>query len=416
MDSTAPDGVAATTAEPPLLLGIRVLDLTHILAGPFCTQLLADAGAEVVKIEPPGGEFSRIRGPQRRGPDGKTLSSYSAAVNRGKRGFDLDLKSRAGLALFDRLVATADLVIDNFAPGALERLGVAYAELRERHPRLITASITLWGVESGHPLARRGGVAMVAEAEATLMHYRRDVDGSPMHIGFPLGDMSSGLAAYAAIVTALIERERTGVGRHVNISLVRNLLAMNSTNVTLAQIPSDPAAGFAAFGFFRSRDGWIALGVNSDTLWARLCACMGRPELATDVRYATHHERGARREEVNELVSEWTGGHTTRELVDLVSASGVPVGPLAQPAEVLDNPHFHRLGFLRAIDDGLGGTITVPSNPLGFHFGLQRIPPRGEDEAPVLRDVLGLGDEEIGDLREAGAFGPHAGPAGTGPA
>jgi crotonobetainyl-CoA:carnitine CoA-transferase CaiB-like acyl-CoA transferase len=390
--------------QPPPLAGIRVIDLTHVLAGPFCTQLLAESGADVIKVEPPGGEYSRIRGPQRRGANG-TLSSYSAAVNRGKRSLEIDLKAPAGRDLFLRLVAKADVVVDNFSPGALERLGLASATLRARDPRLVTASITLWGVDARHELARRGGVAMVAEAESTVMHYRRELDGAPMHIGFPLGDLSSGIACYAAIVTALIERERTGRGRQINIGLVQNLLAMNATNITKVQIASGPRAGFAGFGFFRSSDGWIALGVNSDSLWARMCEAMDRPDLATDPRYACYLERDQRVAEVNALISAWAGRQTSAELVRRISGRGVPVGALARPGETLQNEDFLRLSFLVAVDDGLGGTITVPSSPLGFNSARRRVPQPREGAADVYREVLGLEATAVAELEAAGAFG-----------
>jgi crotonobetainyl-CoA:carnitine CoA-transferase CaiB-like acyl-CoA transferase len=386
----------AEVQEPPLA-GVRVLDLTHVLAGPFCTQLLAEAGADVIKIEPPGGEYSRIRGPQRRGQHG-SLSSYSAAVNRGKRSLEIDLKSTAGRDLFLRLLARADVVVDNFAPGALERLQLASADLRVRHPRLVTASITLWGVDSRHELARRGGVALVAEAESTLMHYRRTADGAPMHLGFPLGDMSSGLAAYAAIVTALVERERTGIGQHISIGLVRNLLAMNATGITDAQRRTQASGGRAGCGIFKSKDGWVAVGLTSNAEFVRLCECTGQADLATD--------RSDDVEYVNGIVSEWAVQRTTVELVGVGLSQGIPVANLARPRDVLQDDRFRRFGFLVEVDDGLGGTISVPSSPLGFNFGNKRIPLPREGASEVFQELLGLSASDIDDLEVAGAFGP----------
>lgn len=336
-------------AEDAPLSGVRVVDLTHIVAGPACTQLLADAGALVIKVEPPGGEYSRVRGPQRKGKDGKVLTSYNAAVNRGKRNLMLDLKNPAGLVLLDRLIATADVVVDNFAPGALERLGVSYDELRRRHPRLITTSISLWGVDSSDELARRGGVNVVAEAEAGLYDRHRDADGSPMTLSFALADTGGGLAAYAAIVTTLLERDQTGAGRHVNISMVRNVLAMNATNLVRVQRPDESEEERERFSFSRTDDGWVAIET-------------------ADPR--SSHMR------------------------------------VATAGQVLADDDYRDLGYLWDLPDGLGGTITVPANPLGLDYGNRRIPLDLEEGDELLQAMLGVNSADLDALRAAGAFGP----------
>jgi crotonobetainyl-CoA:carnitine CoA-transferase CaiB-like acyl-CoA transferase len=388
-----------------LLSGIRVIDLTHILAGPYCTMLLADAGAEVIKVSPPGGEFSQVHGGKRRDATGRTVSHFSAAMNRGKRSVELDLKNPAGLAVLERLIATADVVVDNFAPSSLGRMGISYEELRRRHPRLVTASINLWGVDASDPLAKRGGVAIVAEGESSVLMGRPRSDGTPAHFGFPLGDVASGLAAYAAIVSHLFRRSRTGRGGHASISMVHTLLAMSATNVTAAQIPYLPGTGTAAYGVFPTRDGHVVLGVNSDRLWARLCECMDRADLASDPRFERYTERDQRVEEANALVSAWTAAHTTAEVVDRVAPSGVPVGTVMSPEAIVTSPLIDGLGYLWDIDDGIGGTVRVPANPLGFDLGSRRISPVGEDTDAVLGDVLGAARGEVGALREQGAFG-----------
>ena len=273
------------------LSGIRVVDFTHILAGPFCTQLLADAGASVIKIEPPGGEWSRQRGPQRIGSNGEVVSSYFAGVNRGKRGITLDLKNPAGLELARSLISTADVIVENFSPGTMEKLGLGLSALREEHPRLVTASISLFGgLEAAGPLAERGGLAIVAEAESSLMSQHRSKDGRPITTPYGLGDMASGLAAYSAIVTALYERESTGIGRHVDIAMIRVLLSFNAISITAEQITSQGRTGSkpratAAMGIFEASNGYVTIGVNSDSLFQRLAVAMGKPELADDPRY-----------------------------------------------------------------------------------------------------------------------------------
>lgn len=395
------------------LAGFRVFDMTHILAGPFATQMLADAGANVIKMEPPGGEYSRIRGPQRPGPDGVTLSSYSAAVNRGKRSIEIDLKNPKGLELALRLIEKSDVLIENFAPGTVSRIGLDFAKLRARFPRLITVSISLWGsYETAGDLARRGGLAIVAEAESTIMGTNVDKAGVPKPMGTPIGDMASGVAAYAAIVTALLERERTGRGQHIEISMIKSLLALNSIAITGKQIQASAEYLTApvGYGVYPTKDGYVCLGVNSDKLWQRLCECMGRPELATDPRFATYRERDTRTEEGNAIVQEWTMSHTSQELVDIVGPTGLPCGRITVPEDVLGGSEVRGLGWLLSVDDGVGGTIDVPTNSFGWTQKSYRIPHVGEQAEEILATELGMGHKEFEELAAEGVFG-HKVPA-----
>jgi crotonobetainyl-CoA:carnitine CoA-transferase CaiB-like acyl-CoA transferase len=386
-----------------------VLDMTHILAGPFATQMMADAGANVIKLEPPGGEYSRIRGPQRPGPNGVTLSSYSAAVNRGKRSIELNLKNPRALELALRLIEKSDVLIENFAPGTVSRMGLDFTDLRRRFPRLITCSISLWGgFETAGEMARRGGLAIVAEAESTIMGTNRDKEGVPVAIGTPIGDMASGMAAYGAIVTALLERERTGKGQHIEISMVRTLLALNSIAITGRQIPStrEYLAAPVGYGVFPTRDGYVVLGVNSDRLWQRLCEAMDRPDLATDPRFATYAERDTRTEEGNAIVREWTLRHTSSEVVEKVGPTGLPCGRISNPEDVLEaGSDVQKMGWLLTVDDGLGGTIEVPTNTHGWTQPQSRIPHVGEAGEDVLATELGVGREEFEALAADGVFG-----------
>jgi crotonobetainyl-CoA:carnitine CoA-transferase CaiB-like acyl-CoA transferase len=393
------------------LAGIKVVDLTHILAGPYCTQCLADAGATIIKVEPPGGEYARIRGPRRVGPDGTELSSYNAAVNRGKRSISLNLKNPAGLEVALRLIATADVVVENFAPGALGRLGLDLTAARTRDPRLITASISLYGgVETAGSLAKRGGLAIVAEGESTIISVTKDRSGVPVQLGVPLGDMASGVAAYAAIMTALYHRERTGQGQHLDISMVRALLALNSCAVTGAQIANANIFDLrtAAYGIFPASDGYVTIGVNNDSLFRRLVAVMGREELATDPRYASYRDRDQLCEEIDAMVSAWTSRFTVAEVIALISPSGVPCGRVATPGDVLNDPELAALDLFETVDDGLGGTIRAPRNAFGTRQPHYAIPRLAEHAAELLAETLDVDDTEFKDLSAAGAFGAAA--------
>jgi crotonobetainyl-CoA:carnitine CoA-transferase CaiB-like acyl-CoA transferase len=404
-DSVGPDLV--DTADDGPLAGVRVLDLTHVLAGPFATQLLADAGATIVKVEPPGGEYARVRGPRRIAPDGATVSAFHAAINRGKRSISLDLRTPSGLEVFDKLVATADVVIENFAPGALARRGVDFPQLRQRFPRLITVSISLYGgFEYAGELATRGGLAIVAEAESSVGSMTRTAEGTPLMLGMPLGDMATGLTAYGAIVTTLFERHRTGRGRHLDISMVKALLSLNSVAITGDQIAvDDPRANnVAAYGIFACADGFVAIGVNSDLLFGRIAGAMDRPDLAQDPRYATFDERDSRIPEINEIVSAWAAQLSVDTVVTQLSEWRVPSGRVATPGSVLADEQLRKLGMFQEIEDGLGATIEAPANPMRFSYARSGLPRLNAHSREILAEI-GVADDEFQALAAAGAFG-----------
>jgi crotonobetainyl-CoA:carnitine CoA-transferase CaiB-like acyl-CoA transferase len=389
------------------LAGVRVVDFTHILAGPFCTQFLADAGATVVKVEPPGGEYARIRGPRRVGPDGTEVSSYNAAINRGKRSIALDLKNPSGLATALRLVETADVVVENFAPGALARLGLDLVALRVANPRLITASISLYGgLEFAGALATRGGLAIVAEGESSVTSMTRDRSGTPLALGLPLGDMATGMAGYAAITTALYEREHTGVGRHLDLSMVRTLLALNACGVTGAQIANANLFDLrtAGYGIYPASDGHVTIGVNNDSLFQRLTVAMDRPELAEDPRYADYRNRDLNADEVDAIIAAWTSTLTCDEVICRVAPTGVPCGKVATPGDVLADLELRGLGFFETVEDGLGGTIDTPANPLGFRRDGYVIPRLAQHDRELLAEI-GIDADGYAKLAADGAFG-----------
>ena len=373
------------------LAGLVVVDFTHLVAGPFCTMMLADAGAEVIKIEPPWGDNSRRRGPTRR-EGGIRVSSFLAAGNRGKHSVALDLKTEEGCAALHQLLDRADVVIENFAPGVIARMGFDLVELRRRRPEVITASISLFGGRAqGGPFATRAGLAIVAEAESGLANLCRDTEGRPVPFGAPLGDMASGLGAYGGIMTALFARERTGVGRHIDISMVHTLIAFNGVAIAGESLggAGERPVPTSPYGYFAARDGYVALAVNVDPLWVKFTAAIGRPELATDPRYADHDDRDPRGEEVRAIVESFTSGRTCDEVIAVLSPVGVPCGKLTTPADLIASPEMWRLGILRTAGDGAGGEVTVVDNLLGYHGGPMAIPGVGEHTDEVLGRLAG---------------------------
>jgi crotonobetainyl-CoA:carnitine CoA-transferase CaiB-like acyl-CoA transferase len=398
-----------TDASLPLE-GLLVVDFTHLVAGPFCTMMLADAGAEVVKIEPPWGDNSRHRGATR--TDGEIrVSSYLAAGNRGKHSVALNLKDAFSKETLTRLLDMADVVVENFAPGVIARMGFDLDELRIRRPEVITASISLFGGKAqGGPYGNRAGLAIVAEAESGVAGLCRDGTGRPIPFGFPLGDMASGLATYSGIVTALLARGRTGLGRHLDISMVQTLTAFNGISIAGESISGggDRPVPTSPYGYFAAKDGYVAIAVNVDHLWVKFSAAIGRPELAIDPRFSLHSNRDPRREEVAEIVEGWSSTRTCDEVVAILSPVGVPCGKLETPRGLLDTAEMHRIGMFRSVDDDMGGEIEVPENILGYGEGRKSIPSIGRDTASVVTRLLQYSADDVRRLEDAYEVAAHA--------
>ena len=386
--------------------GITVVDFTQILAGPFCTQLLADAGATVLKVEPPGGEAGRKRGPRRFDAHGNSLSSYNAAVNRGKRSIVLDLKDPRGLEIALDLISKADVVVENFRPNVITRLGIDYEALTAANPRLIAVSISLYGGEAtAGALAQRGGLAIIAEAEGSLLGMTRDSNNQPIQTRAAIGDMSVGLTAYAAIATALFDRERTGRGQIIEVPMVSTILSFNAAAIAAAEIvegdtdKSQKALRTAGYGVFRTADGHAAVGCNSDRMFERLARAIDQAWMLDDPRLNNYAHRDAHVDEVDGYVTAWTSAHTTDEVVAHLEHHAVPCGRVNTPADVLDDKVLRELGYIDHVIDGLGGSVRVPANPLGLRRPGSAVPRQGEHSDEIMADVLGRAPAEIDALR-----------------
>ncbi len=369
------------------LKDIEVLDLTHLIAGPFCTMLLSDAGANVIKVEPPEGELSRRRGVIREAGTGTSVSSFFVACNRGKKSVILDLKSDLGRSRFFELVDRADVVVENFRPEVLDNLGLGWSVLSARRPSLIFCSIHYDGatdstVDAGTKPTEaksRGALAIIAEAQSGLASHCRDSSGLPIQYGAPLGDFIAGLNAYGAIVTALRGRDQTGEGKRISISMLGSMLAINTCAVAAFQLGSIEEFGHAVpYGYFECSDGYAAIGVNSDVFWVKFCTAIEMPELAHDSRYETYAERKARGVEVNKLVSRWTRNRTRGDVLDILERFGIPVGILRTTREVSTSTDFQEAGLLQEVEDGYGDAVLLPSNQMGFGNARSRVPTFGE--------------------------------------
>ncbi|HSW17717.1 MAG TPA: CoA transferase [Ramlibacter sp.] len=399
---------------PLPLEGVKVIELTHLIAGPYCGQLLAEEGAQVIKVEPPNGELSRHREPMRRA-EGASVSAHYGSLNRGKQNIALDLKNAEGMAVMHKLFETAHVFVTNLRASALDRLGIHPKTLRERYPRLVVVIISGFGMEDSGEYANRAGLAMVAEAMTGTTGLTRDHAGNPVWCGFALGDVLAGMTAHAAIVLALRNQERHGIGRLIDLSLVECALPMVSVALARVQLADKALSEFAGsndfhgvpYGAFPAADGYVNIGVNRDDFWAALCVAMGRPELGADPRYATYIERAKRQDEVFAITEAFTRAHTRAEITAKLNAADVPVAGILTMNEVINDDYMRQRGALCTVDDGIGGTMSLPADPARFDKkpGVPKVPRLGEHRDVVLASELQLNPKEIARLEQAGAFG-----------
>jgi crotonobetainyl-CoA:carnitine CoA-transferase CaiB-like acyl-CoA transferase len=403
-------------AEDGPLAGVRVVELCHLIAGPYCGMLLADEGADVVKVEPLTGELTRARAPFRSTEQG-TMSGYFASLNRRKRSVAVDLKSPEGAEVLERLLEDADVFITNMRPQALKRLGFHPADVLERHPSLISVSMTGFGLYNSGPDANRAGLAMVAEALSGTTGLTRDHDGNPVWCGFALGDIMTGATAHASVLLGLLGRQRTGQGKLVDLALTESTLPL--VTVALARIQAADAEETKSkggndfhgvpYGTFAAADGYYNIGVNRDDFWGRLCQAMERPDLAEDERYATYDARAARQREVEKILEDWSIHIPRDQVVQAISDADVPVAPVLTMAEVLELEHFHARGSFVTVDDAIGGTYTLPDDATGFSIQAPaRVPHIGEHRDQVLTE-LGYEPGKIQALVDSGVLGGVSG-------
>lgn len=392
-----------------LLRGIRVLDLSRVMAGPYCASMLADAGAEVIKIEIPGvGEDSRHFGPFAEGPGGRE-SAYFMMLNRGKKSVTLDLKSPQGLDLLKRLAAASDVVIENFRPGAARRLGIDYASLSALNPRLVYASITGFG-QTG-PLANRPAYDLVIQAMSGLMSVTGFPDGPPTAVGDSICDVTTGMFAAWGISTALAGRAASGRGCHLDVAMLDSMFSMLLT-VLAKRLYTGAEPGRVGnrhpvtypVDAFEATDGHVVMVAISDAAFARLMQAIGRPELADDPRFRKNADRSAHEGELRAILQAWMGARSRDEIQKTLDKADVPAGPVWSIADVAASEHARARGLVA--DPGHPKLAAAPLVPQpivvdGIRPPTARAPMLGEHTDAVLGGVLGLGAGEIAALRKA---------------
>ncbi|MDE2363619.1 MAG: CoA transferase [Hyphomicrobiales bacterium] len=396
------NGTSDPTALP--LSGLRVLDFSIMLAGPYCARLLADAGAEVIKIEPPEGDDMRLRTPLREG-----FSSYFGQLNAGKRSVALDLKCREAIEIVVELARDADIVVENFRPGVMDRLGLGYESLRAINPRLIFCSISGYG-QTG-PDAQRAAYAMIVHAESgfdrTLMRYAGDRDRPAAGAVF-VADVFGGVFAYSAIQTALVHRNRTGQGQNVDVSLMDCMLNLLIYEIQEAQFPAQSAR--PTYGPVRAGDGDILIAPITPRNFAALCETTGQKDLLNDPRFSRIAQRSANWTELMTIVERWTSGHSVEDCLTALNAAGVPCARYNDPAAALGDEHLNQRELFSRVFDGAGVFLGVnaPWKMSACNIRIKdEVPTIGADTHDVL-SRLGMSNEKMQRFAEAGAFGARA--------
>ena len=378
----------AITQLTDALTGVRVLDFSRVLAGPYCTQLFADLGAEVLKIERPGtGDDTRAWGPPFAGGE----SAYYLCVNRGKRSLVLDLGSEEGRLRARRLASRADVLIENFRVGWMAEHGLGYADLRAENPRLIYCSISGYG-QTG-PDAHLPGYDFLTQGRSGLMSITGEPDGPPLKVGVAVSDLFTGLYAASGILAALRARERTGEGAYLDLSLLDCQIA------TLANVASNhlisgerpPRYGNAhpnivPYEVFDAADGPFILAVGNDAQWRRCCLLLDRPEWADDPRFATNRARVEHREALAALLRERFAGRTRAEWLDALRDAHVPAGPVLSVDQVFQDPQVLARGMVRELPHPTAGTIRMVANPLLREHTPGAPPPRLDEGGAELAE------------------------------
>ena len=386
------------------LQGIRVLDFTRVLAGPSASLALADLGAEVLKVEPPGtGDETRLFPPFR-----ESVSHYFLSVNRGKKSIVIDLKTAAGVALAGDLAARSDVLIENYRPGVMERLGLGYAALSAANPGLIYCAISGFGMTG--PLRDQPSFDIVLQALSGALSVNGEAGREPTKLGIPLGDLVGGINGPMSILAALHERGRTGRGRLLDVSLLDGLIGMLGYLAQLAFFTGeDPKPrgsehpNLVPYGIFPARDGSIVIACLMNSFWGRICAALARPQWAQDPRFESIEKRRDHRECVNGMIGELTCLQSIEELVALFSQHAVPHAPILGIQAALSQPQSVAREMVVETDHAVLGKIPIVNRPIKFPGDPQPVPTAppilGQHTDEILRDVLGLTSEQIAKLR-----------------
>ena len=404
-------GIGTAARSGGALTGVRVLDFTQVLAGPFCTQMLADQGADVIKIEPPYGDETRKLGPFRADDRERSYGGYFQSVNRNKRGLSIDLKVPGAADIIHRLIDGADVLVENYRPGVMDRLGLSYEVLQARNPRLVYAAIRGFGdPRTGvSPYVQWPALDVVSQAMGGLMAVTGPSALEPMKAGPGIGDVLPAAMTAFGIVTALLHARATGQGQFLDVAMVDGVLALCERMVhqySYTGLIAGPEGNrhpiLCPFGLFVAIDGNVSIAAQSDSFWSALCVAMERPELVTDQRFRSNADRLAHKAETYALVEDFARRHTVAELMAMLGGK-VPIGPVMSVEKVFADPHFRARGMLAEVEQpGSATPVTIAGVPIKLSRTpgsvRHRAPRLGEHTDSILTEA-GYAREEIERLK-----------------
>jgi formyl-CoA transferase len=385
--------------------GVRVLDLTRVVAGPYCSMFLGDLGAEVVKVEQPGaGDDTRGWGPPFAGGE----SAYYLSINRNKQSLALDLKSPRAAEILRQLAKVADVIIENFRPGTMERLGLGEKELRKLNPRLVYASLTGFGADG--PMSDWPGYDLIVQAWGGLMSITGTPDGEPVKVGVAIIDLVAGLMLGKAITAALFAREKIGVGQRIDTSLleaeVASLINVGSNYLVGGAIPArwgNAHPNIVPYQNFKTTDGYLVIGVASEVIWKRFCQAIGRADLIDDDRFASNSKRVENRAELIGLLGEAFMQRSNGAWFKLLTEAEVPCAPVQSIDQVFQAPQVLHRDMLMEVEHPTAGTVRMAGIPVKFSVtpASVRMPPPllGQHNVEVLKNWLGMSDPAIDELK-----------------
>jgi crotonobetainyl-CoA:carnitine CoA-transferase CaiB-like acyl-CoA transferase len=395
-------------AEQPLK-GVRILDLTRVLAGPYCAMLLGDMGAEVIKVEEPG------KGDDTRGwpPFAGGESTYFMSVNRNKKSITLNLKAPEGRDILRKLAKKSDVLLENFRTGTMEKLGLGYATLSKLNPRLVYCAISGFG-ESG-PESHRGGYDLIVQAESGVMDLTGFPDGPPVKVGNSIADLVAGMSGAHGVTLALLARHKTRRGQKVEIAMLDVMASLLTYQAGMYLNAGRPPArrgnehpSIVPYEVFKAADGYLALGVANNSLWERCCAALERSDLAKDPRYATEASRVENRGTLVPLLNQVLAARSGEDWMKRLEAVGVPAGRIRTVPQVCESEHLRARGMLVALPHAKAGTVKMMGVPIRLHAtpGKARTaaPVLGRDTDAVLTRVLGLRRADVQRLRQTGVL------------
>ena len=400
------------TVDRPLS-GVRVTGLEQYIAGPYCTMLLADAGAEVIKIERPGGGDPRRQMPPFAEKDGRKKGAGFMGYNRNKKSLCLNLRDPKGQEVFRKLVASSDVVVENLRPGSMAKLGLGHREMRRMNPQLVWAIISGFGQLDGYrgPYSDRPAFDIIAEAMSGMMNLVGYDDKPPSGTVYGMADIVSGIIAAYGVLQALFMRQRTGRGQLVDSAMLDNLLSLNETMVTLYSVAGQeqkrgvPTVFFPR-GAYQTKDGYLAVHVPDNIIWKRFCEVMERSDLIDDERSATSPARAQNHGFLDPIISEFMATMTRDEAVGKFNAHGVPVAPVYTAEDVFADPHIEARGMLMPIDDPEVGTYrfarTAPMLEENAELPRNPAPSLGQHTREILEGLLDYSSSEVDALRDHG--------------